>query len=95
MGLLKRARDFLTRIGSLPEKVTNIQNALGRIEQRQITQQDSSIQEAEFKAEALGYTATRHQREVGTGYFDEVAQVLSGGAASTLAMHDSTETAQF
>ena len=38
-----------------------------------------------------GYTATRHQREVGTGYFDQVAQVISGGTASTLALDESTE----
>ena len=44
---------------------------------------------------ADGYTATRHQREVGTGYFDEVAQVISGGQASTLALEDSTEAHQF
>jgi isocitrate lyase len=55
----------------------------------------SELQEAEFAAETHGYTATRHQREVGTGYFDEVAEVLSGGQASTLALEESTETAQF
>ena len=55
----------------------------------------SRLQTAEFAAEAHGYTATRHQREVGTGYFDEVAQVISGGAASTLALNDSTEAHQF
>ncbi|MBK6684284.1 MAG: isocitrate lyase [Deltaproteobacteria bacterium] len=55
----------------------------------------SKLQEAEFAAEAQGYTATRHQREVGTGYFDEVAQVISGGSSSTLALTDSTEKAQF
>jgi malate synthase A len=55
----------------------------------------STLQEKEFAAEAHGYTATRHQREVGTGYFDEVMQVVSGGLASTLALEDSTETAQF
>ena len=42
-----------------------------------------------------GYTATKHQREVGTGYFDEVAQVIAGGAASTLALNESTENEQF
>jgi isocitrate lyase len=55
----------------------------------------SELQQAELAAEEFGYSATRHQREVGTGYFDEVAQVISGGAASTLALHESTETAQF
>jgi isocitrate lyase len=55
----------------------------------------SKLQEAEFAAEAYGYTATRHQREVGTGYFDAVSTVISGGQSSTGAMHESTETAQF
>ena len=55
----------------------------------------SRLQEAEFASEKDGYTATRHQREVGTGYFDEVSQAISGGAASTLALEDSTETHQF
>ncbi|MGE5175391.1 MAG: isocitrate lyase [Hyphomicrobiales bacterium] len=54
-----------------------------------------ALQEAEFAAEADGYTATRHQREVGTGYFDEVKQVIDGGASSTLALEESTEAAQF
>ncbi|BAD39575.1 isocitrate lyase [Symbiobacterium thermophilum] len=53
------------------------------------------LQEKEFALEREGYTATRHQREVGTGYFDEVAQVISGGASSTLAMRGSTEEQQF
>ena len=53
------------------------------------------LQEHEFDMEEDGYTATRHQREVGAGYFDQVAQVISGGAVSTLAMHGSTEEEQF
>jgi isocitrate lyase len=55
----------------------------------------SELQQAEFASEADGYTATRHQREVGTGYFDQVAMAISGGEASTTAMGESTETAQF
>jgi len=55
----------------------------------------SELQQAEFSAEADGYTATRHQREVGTGYFDAVSQAISGGQASTTALGDSTETEQF
>ncbi|MGH2703744.1 MAG: isocitrate lyase [Actinomycetota bacterium] len=55
----------------------------------------SELQEREFAEEVEGYTATRHQREAGTGYFDEVAQVISGGSASTLALHESTEADQF
>jgi len=55
----------------------------------------SELQEAEFASEAVGYTATRHQREVGTGYFDAIATAVSGGQASTVALKESTETAQF
>ena len=55
----------------------------------------SALQQAEFGAEDQGYTATRHQREVGTGYFDAVSQTISGGLASTLAMQESTEAEQF
>ncbi|MBO2534409.1 isocitrate lyase [Rummeliibacillus suwonensis] len=55
----------------------------------------SRLQQEEFASEANGYTATKHQREVGTGYFDEVSQVISGGTSSTTAMGGSTETAQF
>ena len=53
------------------------------------------LQEAEFAMESRGYTATRHQREVGAGYFDQVSQVISGGTASTLALEGSTEEGQF
>jgi isocitrate lyase len=55
----------------------------------------SELQQAEFAAEANGYTATRHQREVGTGYFDLVSLAVTGGRSSTTAMGESTETAQF
>ena len=55
----------------------------------------SELQQREFANEARGYTATRHQREVGTGYFDAVAQTISNGQSSTTAMNHSTETAQF
>ena len=55
----------------------------------------SELQQAEFAAESQGYTATRHQREVGTSYFDAVAVALSGGRASTTAMAGSTEAEQF
>lgn len=55
----------------------------------------SKLQQAEFANESKGYTATRHQREVGTGYFDEVSQIISGGTSSTTAMSGSTEAAQF
>jgi isocitrate lyase len=53
------------------------------------------LQEAEFAAESLGYTATKHQREVGTGYFDTVTQVIQGGQSSVTALTGSTEEEQF
>jgi isocitrate lyase len=53
------------------------------------------LQQREFELESEGYTAAKHQREVGTGYFDEVAQVITGGNASTLALKGSTEEEQF
>ncbi len=55
----------------------------------------SKLQQAEFASESKGYTATRHQREVGTSYFDEISQIVSGGTSSTTAMKGSTETEQF
>jgi isocitrate lyase len=55
----------------------------------------TELQEAEFAAEKHGYTATKHQREVGAGYFDDVAQVVAGGTASTTALTGSTEEEQF
>jgi isocitrate lyase len=54
-----------------------------------------ALQQHEFELESQGYTATRHQREVGASYFDRIAQTVSGGTASTLAMHGSTEEEQF
>src|SRR4051794_18684225 len=55
----------------------------------------SELQQAEFNNEQYGYTATRHQREVGTGYFDKVSMVVTGGTSSTTALRGSTETEQF
>ncbi|MDX1997977.1 MAG: isocitrate lyase [Thermoanaerobaculia bacterium] len=55
----------------------------------------SKLQEAEFASEVDGYTATRHQREVGTGYFDLVRETVAGGLTATGAMAESTEAAQF
>jgi isocitrate lyase len=54
-----------------------------------------ALQELEFALEGHGYTATRHQREVGAGYFDKVVEAVSGGESSTLALTGSTEEAQF
>ena len=55
----------------------------------------SRLQQSEFAAEANGYTATKHQHEVGTGYFDDVMKVISDGESSTTALDGSTEAAQF
>ncbi len=55
----------------------------------------TDVQTAEFAAEKNGFSATRHQHEVGTGYFDAIAEVISGGSPSTLALGESTERAQF
>jgi len=55
----------------------------------------SELQQAEFDSESTGYTATRHQREAGTSYFDAVSLAITGGKSSTTAMADSTEAGQF
>ena len=55
----------------------------------------TKLQQAEFAAEKEGYTATKHQREVGAGYFDRVTEIVTGGNASTLALEGSTEDQQF
>ena len=55
----------------------------------------SNLQNREFDAEQSGYTAVKHQQEVGTGYFDAVATTVSGGESSTVALKESTETEQF
>jgi len=55
----------------------------------------SRLQEREFKCAERGYTAIRHQRFVGTGYFDEVAQTIANGLSSTTALEGSTENEQF
>jgi len=55
----------------------------------------ADFQQREFASEEKGYTATKHQREVGAGYFDQVAMVISGGNTSTTALKGSTEESQF
>ena len=55
----------------------------------------SRLQQQEFDSEKEGYTATKHQREVGTSYFDAVSNTISSGESSTTAMKDSTESEQF
>ena len=70
-------------------------NRIGRPEAAVWVLEDlSALQQAEFASEAKGYTATRHQREVGTGYFDAIASAVSGGEVSTVALKESTEAAQ-
>ena len=54
-----------------------------------------ALQQAEFAAESSGYTATKHQREVGAGYFDDVTQTVTGGNSSITALGGSTEEQQF
>lgn len=54
-----------------------------------------ALQDREFELEGAGYTATRHQREVGAGYFDQVLMTVTAGQASTAALEGSTEQAQF
>jgi isocitrate lyase len=53
------------------------------------------LQQKEFAAAQQGFTAVKHQREVGTGYFDQITQVVTAGKASTTALHGSTEDEQF
>jgi isocitrate lyase len=55
----------------------------------------AQLQEAEFECQQTGYHAAKHQRFVGTGYFDQVAQCIAGGQASTTGLTGSTEEAQF
>ena len=69
--------------------------ARARLRRRSGCRRTSELQEREFALEDAGYTATKHQREVGAGYFDEIAQAISGGRSSTLALKGSTEEAQF
>jgi isocitrate lyase len=84
---------FVTLAGFHALNYSMFELALGYREQGMAAY--SKLQQAEFSQEANGYTATRHQREVGTGYFDEVAQVISGGTSSTVALAGSTEAEQF
>ncbi len=84
---------FVTLAGFHALNYSMFELALGYREQGMLAY--SNLQQAEFALEARGYSATRHQREVGTGYFDEVAQVIAGGASSTTALAGSTEVEQF
>ena len=84
---------FITLAGFHALNYSMFNLALGYREQGMAAYAD--LQEAEFALETSGYTATKHQREVGTGYFDEVAQVISSGNSSTVALAGSTEVEQF
>ena len=85
----------LTRTGKLVKKGDVVFEFDPSEQHYKLEQNNSELQQAEFASEADGYSATRHQREVGTGYFDEVAMTISGGQSSTTALADSTEAAQF
>ena len=63
--------------------------------QRGMSAYIEKVQEPEFKAREQGYTFVSHQQEVGTGYFDDVTNVIQGGLSSTTALHGSTEKEQF
>jgi isocitrate lyase len=93
LGELGYAFQFVTLAGFHALNYSMFDMALGYRERGMAAY--SEFQQGEFADEAKGYTATRHQHEVGTGYFDEVAQVISGGESSTTALTGSTELAQF
>ena len=84
---------FVTLAGFHALNLAMFELALGYREQGMAAY--SELQQREFQLEDRGYSATKHQREVGTGYFDEVAQVISGGTSSTTALTGSTEEDQF
>lgn len=93
LGAMGYVFQFVTLAGFHALNYSMFQLALGYKERGMAAY--SRLQEAEFAMEPCGYTATKHQREVGTGYFDEVAQVIAGGMSSTTALKGSTEEAQF
>ena len=93
LGELGYAFQFVTLAGFHALNYSMFDMALGYRERGMAAY--AEFQQGEFADEARGYTATRHQHEVGTGYFDEVAQVISGGESSTTALTGSTELAQF
>lgn len=93
LGKMGYAFQFITLAGFHALNYSMFDLALG-YKQRGMTAY-SQLQQAEFARESEGYTATKHQREVGTGYFDEVAQAIAGGTSSTTALAGSTEEEQF
>ncbi len=93
LGAMGYAFQFVTVAGWHALKESTFALARGYTERGMSAYVD--LQQREFALEEEGYTATRHQREVGAGYFDDVMTTLSGGNASTLALAGSTEEAQF
>jgi isocitrate lyase len=93
LGDMGHAFQFITLAGFHALNLTMFELATGYKKSQMKAYVD--LQEREFALESAGYTATKHQREVGAGYFDDVSTVISGGTASTLAMEGSTEEDQF
>ncbi|MEZ5667541.1 MAG: isocitrate lyase [Alphaproteobacteria bacterium] len=93
IGAMGYKYQFITLAGFHSLNYATFQLARGYAERQMAAY--AELQAAEFAAEADGYTATRHQREVGTGYFDLVSQAVAGGRSATTAMAESTEAAQF
>ena len=78
-------------MGSEPDPVPNLTHGYARRQMSAFVE----LQEAEFAAAGRGFTAVKHQREVGTGYFDAVTQTIQNGQSSTTALTGSTEEEQF
>jgi isocitrate lyase len=93
LGAIGYKFQFITLAGFHALNYSMFDLALGYKEQGMTAY--SHLQQAEFALEPYGYSATKHQREVGTGYFDEVAQAIAGGTSSTTALMGSTEAVQF
>ncbi len=93
LGALGYRFQFITLAGFHALNATMFDLARGYAERGMSAYVD--LQQHEFAMEEFGYSATRHQREVGAGYFDRVSNVITGGEASTLALVGSTEEAQF
>ncbi len=93
LGAMGYAFQFITLAGFHALNATMFELARGYAQEGMTAYVE--LQESEFGMEKLGYTATRHQREVGAGYFDTVSTTISGGQASTLALEGSTEEEQF
>ena len=98
---LQMFEEEIEEYGNVVEDLTYIIEAYQRYwndikhEPLEYLRRGNKFSEHEFELESSGYTATRHQREVGAGYFDRIAEIVSGGQSSTLALRGSTEEAQF